>query len=397
MAIEHKNLEVRTESTQTTPAKEVYVESVQPEMPPVQPPFSPRTRRVAGELLSPLGILFIAILIMVTIVSFSIGLGLNTAKSSSASSSSSASGSSMPGMDMSGSTSNDSAIPPATVNQGGQAATYAIDKDGAKHFDFTAKEVMWTPVTGGQPQKAFTINGMVPAPAIRVTAGDHIRVTLHNTMSEGTAIHWHGLEVPEPQDGVVGLGMTKPIGPNETYTYDFTVHDQDVGTHWYHSHYMDNSQVPGGLYGAFIVDPRPGSTQAQQAIHADLEYTEIISEMGPYYVINGKSFPDTQPIKLKHGQTVLVRLIGAGETIHPMHLHGQPFQIVAEDGHLLSSPIEKDTIQLAPGETYDLIIHGTEAPGSIYPFHCHILAHLMNPGQTEAQMGGLITLVEYDK
>jgi len=393
MAIQDHDMEVDNRSAQTAPAQDAHVERIEPESPSVPPPFSPRTRRVAGELLSPLGILFISVLIMLTIVSFSLGLGVNTAKSSSDISS----GSSTTNMNMGGSSSSDSTIPQATEAQGGQLAHYTLDKDGAKHFNFTAKEVMWTPVTGGQPQKAYTINGMVPAPAIRVTAGDHIRVTLHNTMSEGTAIHWHGLVVPETQDGVVGLGMTKPIQQNESFTYDFTVHDQDVGTHWYHSHYNDNSQVPGGLYGAFIVDPRPGSQEAKQAIHADLEYTEIVSEMGPYYVINGKSFPDTQPIKLKHGQTVHIRLIGAGETMHPMHLHGQPFQIVAEDGHMLSAPIEKDTIQLAPGETYDLTIQGTGAPGSIYPFHCHILAHLMNPGQTESQMGGLITLVEYDK
>jgi FtsP/CotA-like multicopper oxidase with cupredoxin domain len=119
--------------------------------------------------------------------------------------------------------------------------------------------------------------------------------------------------------------------------------------------------------------------------------------MGPYYVINGKSFPDTQPIQVKHGQTVHIRLIGSGEMIHPMHMHGHTFNIVAEDGHMLAQPIQKDTVQVAPGETYDLTFYAWAAPGSIYPFHCHILAHLMNPGQTADEMGGLITLIEYAK
>lgn len=66
-----------------------------------------------------------------------------------------------------------------------------------------------------------------------------------------------------------------------------------------------------------------------------------------------------------------------------MHPHGHFFNIVTEDGHMLANPIEKDTVQLAPG--------------SVYPFHCHILTHLMNSGQSMTQMGGLIVLVQYAK
>jgi len=124
---------------------------------------------------------------------------------------------------------------------------------------------------------------------------------------------------------------------------------------------------------------------------------DIISELGGYYVISGKSFPDTQVINLKHGQTVHIRLIGASEMMHPMHLHGTYFNIVAEDGRPLAQPIQKDTVQVAPGETYDLTFYGWAPPGSIYPFHCHILSHLMNPGQSMTEMGGLVQLVEYAK
>ena len=114
-----------------------------------------------------------------------------------------------------------------------------------------------------------------------------------------------------------------------------------------------------------------------------------------YYVINGKSFPDTQPILVKHGQTVHVWLIGADAMMmHPMHLHGHIFNIVAEDGHMLAQPIPKDTVQVAPGETYDITFYAWAAPGSIYPFHCHIFSHLMNPSQTGEEMGGLIILVD---
>ena len=110
-----------------------------------------------------------------------------------------------------------------------------------------------------------------------------------------------------------------------------------------------------------------------------------------------------------YGITVGAHLIAAGThrkvlvigadtmSMHPMHMHGGDFNIVAEDGHMLSQPISKDTVQVAPGETYDLVFKANAAPGSIFPFHCHILSHLMNPDQTSGEMGGLITLVEYAK
>ena len=155
------------------------------------------------------------------------------------------------------------------------------------------------------------------------------------------------------------------------------------------------------MYGAFIIAPRPGSPQYQpmmQAERADVDQTMFIGMLGGYYVINGKSFPDTPPLVVKHGQTVHLRMIGADTSmIHPMHLHGHSFQVVASDGHLLPAPYTKDTLSVAPGETYDVTFYAWAAPGSIYPLHCHILSHLMNPGQTGSEMGGLIELLEYQK
>jgi FtsP/CotA-like multicopper oxidase with cupredoxin domain len=368
---------------------------------PAQQIRSPSTKPVYTRrswwrgITSPFAVLFLAVVVMVALVFYGFGASSTSQPASTGATTGSASSSSSGMGTTSNPNTNTANVPNATQNYGNQAAKYVIDPDGARHFTLTAEQVMWEPVKG-QRVLAWTINGTVPGPMLRVTAGDHIRVTFINHFPAATAVHWHGLEVPSSQDGVPGVGM-KPIEPAQTYVYDFYVHDQDVGTHWYHSHYDDITQVPGGFYGAFIVDPRPGSPQAQQAIHADVEYTEFISEMGGYYVIDGKSFPDTQPIAVKHGQTVHIRLIGAGEMIHPMHLHGHTFNIVAEDGHMLAQPIQKDTIQVAPGETYDLTFYAWAAPGSIYPFHCHILSHLMNPGQTGIEMGGLITLIEYAK
>ncbi len=353
------------------------------------------------QMTSPLGALVVAVVLVGLIAGYMLGLGAATdstpssATGTSATSSAASSGSNMSGMGSSDTTST-ATVPNATQDFGNQPAKYVLDGDRAKHFTFTTEQVMWSPVKGARVL-AWTLGGTVPGPTIHITAGDHVRITIVNHFPEATAIHWHGLEVPTDADGVPPLGM-KPIEPGQSYTYDFTVQDQDAGTHWYHSHYDDLKQVGGGLYGAFLVDPRPGTPEAQQAIHADVEYSEFIGMLGGYWVLNGKSFPDTQPIAVQHGQTVHLRLFGADtQMIHPMHLHGHTFSIVAEDGHALAQPIQKDTVQVAPGETYDLVFNAWAALGSVYPFHCHILSHLMNPGQSEGEMGGLITLVQYAK
>lgn len=322
--------------------------------------------------------------------------GAKTTASSASSGSGGMSGMSGMGSGSSSTATSTSSVPDATQQYGNQVLSYTMDSAGYKNFTMTAQQVMWQPVKG-KKVLAWTLNGTVPGPMIRVTAGDKVRITIVNHLSEPTSIHWHGFEVPTDVDGVPPLGQ-KPIEPGKSYTYAFTILDSDAGTHWYHSHYDDLTQVSGGMYGAFIVDPRPGSAQAALEPKTDVDQVEVISQLNGYYIINGKSFPDTQPINVKHGQTVRLRLIGADANfIHPMHLHGHTFTVIAEDGHMLTSPFLKDTIPVAPGETYDLTFTAWAAPGSIYPFHCHILSHLMNPGQSGGEMGGLVQLVEYAK
>ncbi len=357
----------------------------------------PSTAR--SRLFSPGGILMIGIVVALILVSVGVGTALTNRTGSSPSASSGTTGDTSGGMSGMGNQQTTANVPDAMQQYGNQPAKYVVDKDGAKHFTLTAQQVMWQPVKGHKVL-AWTLDGTVPGPMIQATAGDHVRVTIVNHLPEATAIHWHGLEVPTDNDGVPPIGM-KPIQPGQSYTYDFTLQDQDAGTHWYHSHYDDLKQVGGGMYGAFIIAPRPGSPQYQpmmQAERADVDQTMFIGMLGGYYVINGKSFPDTPPLIVKHGQTVHLRMIGADTSmIHPMHLHGHSFQVVASDGHLLPALYTKDTLSVAPGETYDVTFYAWAAPGSIYPLHCHILSHLMNPGQTGSEMGGLIELLEYQK
>jgi manganese oxidase len=353
-------------------------------------------RAWASRIRSPLGALTIAILMLVGAGGYGLGAMLTSLAAPAKSTPPAASSG---GMNMNGSgtfaSGTQASVPDATQQYGGQPAKYVVDRDGAKHFSFTAEQVMWQPVKGHKVL-AWTLDGTVPGPTIRVTAGDHVRITITNHFPEPTTLHWHGLQIPAEQDGVPGVGQ-QPIAVSGTFTYDFTVQEADAGTHFYHSHYDDLRQVSGGLYGAFIVDPRPGSPEATLAPKADAEYTEIISELQGYLTINGKSFPDTQPINVVHGQNVRVRLINVGEMMHPMHLHGHVMTLVAQDGETLPQPYKLDTLAISPGQSFDFTFNAWSAPGSIYPFHCHILSHVMNPGQTGDEMGGLIVLVEYAK
>jgi len=249
-----------------------------------------------------------------------------------------------------------------TEGSGGQPLAYKMDGD-TKVFELTAKEVMWE-ISPGKKVKAWAWNGTVPGPIIRVTEGDKVRIIVYNELPEPTTLHSHGLDVPYNMDGVSGMTQD-PIPPGGTFTYEFVA--RPAGTHWYHSHHDSAKQVSMGLYGAFIVDPK------KPAIKADRDYTMTIADAGLGFSLNGKSFPATEPLEAKMGETIRLRLINVGEMIHPMHLHGQPFTVITKDGYPLAQPQMMDTITIAPGETYDVLIK-PNAPGN-WAFHCHILPH----------------------
>jgi FtsP/CotA-like multicopper oxidase with cupredoxin domain len=142
-------------------------------------------------------------------------------------------------------------IQPAAQSEGGQPLEYRVE-DGVKVFELTTKAVQWM-ILEGVTITAFTYNGTVPGPMIRVTEGDRVRVIVRNELPVPTTIHWHGVEVPNAMDGVPGVTQD-PIQPGETFTYGFTA--KPAGTFMYHSHYESDRQVVAGLYAPFIIDPR---------------------------------------------------------------------------------------------------------------------------------------------
>lgn len=141
-------------------------------------------------------------------------------------------------------------VEPAADTKGGQPLEYRVE-DGVKVFELTTKAVRWE-ILDGVTITAYTYNGTVPGPMIRVTEGDQVRIVVRNELPHPTTIHWHGVEVPNAMDGVPGVTQD-PILPGETFTYEFTA--KPAGTFMYHSHYEGDIQVMAGLYAPFIIDP----------------------------------------------------------------------------------------------------------------------------------------------
>lgn len=260
-----------------------------------------------------------------------------------------------------------SGLPAKTAGRGNQPLRPTIE-NGIRVFDLTTKVVKWE-VSPGTFYEAWTYNGVMPGPELRVKQGETFKVRLKNELPESTSIHWHGIEMSDnTQDGVTFVTQD-PIVPGQTYEY--TLKPINCGSHMYHSHHAADAQVPLGLLGALIIDCT--TTPVPSFAAHDSAYTQILSDGPLGFTINGKGFPATDPIIAKVGEKTLVRFMNEGLIIHPMHLHGHRFTVVAKDGNFLPVPYEADTLNVAPGERYDVIVT------SLYPgawaFHCHILTH----------------------
>jgi FtsP/CotA-like multicopper oxidase with cupredoxin domain len=268
------------------------------------------------------------------------------------------------------------AFPAATAGQGLQPLPFERDGD-VKVFRLTAQVLQWE-VEPGRVVDAWGYNGMVPGPVIRVREGDRVRVIVRNELPESTSVHWHGLQVPNAMDGVPGITQD-PIKPGASFTYEFVA--KPAGTHMYHAHHDSTRQVGMGLLGPFIVDPQDSSAVPAH----DREYILVLGDGPLGYTINGKSFPATQPLTARLGERVLLRFLNEGSMIHPMHLHGLVMRVVAKDGWPVPAPWYCDTLNVAPGERYDVLV-AADNPGT-WAFHCHILPH----AEDEHGMFGLVT------
>lgn len=253
------------------------------------------------------------------------------------------------------------------------------EENGFKVFELTCRPVRWE-IEPGKAVDALSYNDIVPGPEIRVTEGDMVRVVVTNEMDQSTAVHFHGVLLPNNMDGVPYITQP-PIKSGESFTYEFEA--RNPGSHMYHSHHNATVQVTKGLLGAFIIEPKDKSQDPAY----DAEYTLILNDAGIGLTLNGKSFPYTQPILAKLGDRIRIRYMNEGLMIHPMHLHGLEQLVFAKDGWNLPAPYYNDTVNVAPGERFDVIVD-CHTPGA-WAFHCHILSH----AESEHGMFGMVTAV----
>ena len=320
-----------------------------------------------------------------------------------------------PGMIMDNNTPAAAMLDMAAVDPRDVTARYGLDTRGArpleprveagvKVFDLETSVIRWQ-ILPTISASAYAFNGQVPGPTLRFRQGDRVRINVTNRLPETTTVHWHGLILPNVMDGPAHVTQ-EPIEKGQLYRYEFTA--VQYGSYLYHSHDHLDRQQALGLYGALIIDP----ASPAEEIPADHEYTIELQEwliregltypampmdggQPNYFTINGRAYPSTDTIHMKVGETLKVRFIGSNNGfIHPMHIHGGPFVVVARDGETLvpAARFKADTINVGPGQRYDVIWTAVK-PGK-WMIHCHIPHHTTNNNTEQEGGGGLMMHIE---
>jgi manganese oxidase len=292
----------------------------------------------------------------------------------------------------------------APVEARGDQQLEARIEDGVKVYDLEASVIEWN-ILPYERVMAYGFNRQVPGPRIVLTEGDRVRFNVTNHLPEPTTIHWHGLVLPNAMDGPAEITQD-PIAVGDTFTYEFDV--RQAGTFFYHSHAHVDRQQSLGLYGALIIEP----SDPTDAVQADHELVVQLQEwneregytypampmegvMPNFFTINGKAYPSTETVPMRVGEDLLVRFIGSQSGfIHPMHIHGGPFTVMATDGVPIPEGArhEKDTVNVGPGERYDVLWTARE-PGK-WLLHCHINHHTTNDNVEEQGGGGLMLILD---
>lgn len=245
---------------------------------------------------------------------------------------------------------------------------------------------------GGVRLRTWAYDGQVPATEIRLRKGEELQATLTNNLpGADTSVHWHGLAIPNPMDGVPPLTQ-QATPPGQKFDYRFVV--PDAGTYWFHSHV--GVQLDRGLYGALIMeDPdqrvdyddelvlvlddwvdgtgktpdqvfeelqRTGmAPMAPMGPNAGVTPTSPIGEDGgdvnyPYYLINGRVTTDPMVKDYRAGQRVRLRIINAGsDTAFRVGVPGTPMTVTHTDGYPVE-PKQVDAVILGMGERVDATV-----------------------------------------
>jgi FtsP/CotA-like multicopper oxidase with cupredoxin domain len=200
-------------------------------------------------------------------------------------------------------------------------------------------------IPGGPTLTAYTLNGTTPGPTIRAAEGDLVQVTLVNeSVPGGTTLHWHGIDVPNAEDGVAGVTQDAVrIGGRHVYRF----RADQVGTYWYHSHQVSHEQVVKGLLGAIVVTPRVG-------IGGDVDVVGLAHLYAGKRAVQGKA--GDVPVDVAPGASARVRIINTDNGIMPVWVGGATFELAAVDGTdvVQPTPVEGRKVLVAAGGRVDL-------------------------------------------
>jgi FtsP/CotA-like multicopper oxidase with cupredoxin domain len=237
----------------------------------------------------------------------------------------------------------------------------------------------------GPDQAATAIwgyDGTVPGPLLRVKRGEEIRVRLINELPEPTAVHWHGLRLPNAMDGVPHLTQD-PIAPDQSFDYRFVA--PDAGTFWYHTHFRSSGQLGRGLYGTLIVDESEPvavdldlllvlddwrlteAGEVHEASFGNFHDAAHAGRLGQYLTVNSQDMLD---LPVRTNERLRVRLVNAANArVMMLRLDRHRAWVVAVDGQPLEIfDARNGGVTLAPGTRIDLIVDATLEAGAKAPF-----------------------------
>jgi FtsP/CotA-like multicopper oxidase with cupredoxin domain len=203
-------------------------------------------------------------------------------------------------------------------------------------------------LASGEEVDGYTLNGSSPGPALEARQGDLVQVTLINVdVPDGVTLHWHGVDVPNAEDGVAGVTQDA-VAPGERYVYRFVA--EDAGTYWYHSHQVSHAQVRGGLFGTLVVLP-PTDSGAQ----------DVLATVHTYdgrRTINGRT--GENPAITDPARPVRVRLVNTDNGPLRAWVSGAPFRVVAVDGRDVHAPTDVTDagVLVTAGGRIDLLVTG---------------------------------------
>jgi len=255
------------------------------------------------------------------------------------------------------------ALDPSTV-----VAPYGQDElpSGAIHEVSLVAAAGTMRLDGVDVDNVWSFNGSVPGPEIRIQLGDTVKITVQNDLDVATAVHWHGIRVPNGMDGVPGITQD-PIAPGSSFVYEFT--PPDVGTYWYHSHKRGNEQLERGLYGAFVVEDAEPAAYSQDVtllvddwlldqvgqLDTDFDSSEDLHHNGRWgnaLSVNAEILPT---ITAAPGERLRLRLVNASNgRIYQLRFGELDAVAIAMDGFYVDRPLPVDGLEIAPGNRVDI-------------------------------------------